>query len=59
MTRVLADTVIAQQRRRLHGRVGRITIDLDPTDDPTHGQQEFASSTATTTPGVICRCSPP
>jgi len=42
MTHVLADTVIAQQRRRLHRRVGRITIDLDPTDDPTHGQQEFA-----------------
>src|SRR2546428_552757 len=42
MTHVLADTVIAQQRRRLHGRVERITIDLDPTDDPTHGQQEFA-----------------
>jgi hypothetical protein len=38
----LADTVIAQQRRRLKGRVTRITIDLDPTDDPTHGQQEFA-----------------
>ena len=42
MTHVLADTVIAQQRRRLRGRVRRITIDLDPTDDPTHGQQEFA-----------------
>lgn len=42
MTHVLADTVIAQQRRRLHGRAARITIDLDPTDDPTHGQQEFA-----------------
>ncbi len=42
MTHVLADTVIAQQRRRLHGRAQRITIDLDPTDDPTHGQQEFA-----------------
>ncbi|HZM84712.1 MAG TPA: IS1380 family transposase [Candidatus Limnocylindrales bacterium] len=39
---VLADTVIAQQRRRRHGRATRITIDLDPTDDPTHGQQEFA-----------------
>ena len=38
----LADTVIAQQRRRLKGRVTRITLDLDPTDDPTHGQQEFA-----------------
>jgi hypothetical protein len=42
MTHVLADTVIAHQRRRLHGRATRITIDLDPTDDPTHGQQEFA-----------------
>jgi hypothetical protein len=42
MTHVLADTVIAQQRRRRHGRAARITIDLDPTDDPTHGQQEFA-----------------
>ena len=42
MTHVLADTVIAQHRRRLHGRAMRITIDLDPTDDPTHGQQEFA-----------------
>jgi DDE family transposase len=39
---VLADTVIAQQHRRLHGRARRITIDLDPTDDPTHGQQELA-----------------
>ena len=42
MTHVLADTVIAQQRRRLRGRATRITLDLDPTDDPTHGQQEFA-----------------
>src|SRR5712691_4291413 len=41
LTHGLADTVIAQQRRRLKGRVTRITIDLDPTDDPTHGQQEF------------------
>jgi hypothetical protein len=42
MTHGLADIVIAQQRRRLHGHVTRITLDLDPTDDPTHGQQEFA-----------------
>ena len=42
MTHALADTVIAQQRRRRRGRAQRITIDLDPTDDPTHGQQEFA-----------------
>ena len=41
MAHGLADTVIEQQRRRLEGRAARITIDLDPTDDPTHGQQEF------------------
>ena len=39
---MLADTVIEHHRRRLKGRATRITIDLDPTDDPTHGQQEFA-----------------
>ena len=38
----LARTVIAPHRRRLHGRARRITIDLDPTDDPTHGQQELS-----------------
>jgi hypothetical protein len=38
----LADVVIGHHRRRLRGRARRITIDLDPTDDPTHGQQEFA-----------------
>jgi hypothetical protein len=43
MGHVLADTVIAHHRRRLKGRATRITIDLDPTDDPTHGQQEFSS----------------
>ena len=41
MAHVLADTVIDHHRRRLKGRATRITIDLDPTDDPTHGQQEF------------------
>jgi DDE family transposase len=38
----LARTVIAHHRPRLHGRARRITIDLDPTDDPTHGQQELS-----------------
>src|SRR5260370_20345084 len=42
MTEALADRVIERHRQRLHGRARRITIDLDPTDDPTHGQQEFA-----------------
>src|SRR6266446_895242 len=41
MGHVLADTVIEHHRRRSKGRATRITIDLDPTDDPTHGQQEF------------------
>jgi hypothetical protein len=41
MAYALADTVIETHRRRLKGRATRITIDLDPTDDPTHGQQEF------------------
>jgi hypothetical protein len=38
----LADLVIEQHQRRLRGRARHITIDLDPTDDPTHGQQEFS-----------------
>jgi hypothetical protein len=42
MADTLADTVLAHHRRRLRGRARRITIDMDPTDDPTHGQQEFA-----------------
>ena len=40
--RTLAATVIAHHQQRLQGRAQRITIDLDPTDDPTHGQQAFA-----------------
>jgi Transposase DDE domain group 1 len=42
MSETLADSVIERHRKRLHGRASRITIDLDPTDDPAHGQQEFA-----------------
>jgi hypothetical protein len=39
----LMDVVIEQNRKRLGARrVRRITIDLDPTDDPTHGQQQLA-----------------
>jgi hypothetical protein len=41
MAHVLADTVIEQQRRWRKGRATEITVDLDPTDDPTHGQQEL------------------
>jgi hypothetical protein len=38
----LAERVIERHRRRLGSRVKRITIDLDGTDDPTHGQQQGA-----------------
>lgn len=37
----LADTVVERHRRRLRGRAKRITIELDPTDDPTHGAQQL------------------
>ena len=41
MGNVLADRVIERHRKRLRGRVRRITIDMDPTDDPTYGQQQL------------------
>ena len=37
----LAETVVERHRRRLKRKVKRITIDLDPTDDPTHGVQQL------------------
>ncbi|MGH3118861.1 MAG: IS1380 family transposase, partial [Gaiellales bacterium] len=37
----LATAVIARHQRRLHSRARQITIDLDPTDDPTHGAQQL------------------
>jgi hypothetical protein len=42
MGNALADTVIKRQRQRLRGRARRITIELDPTDDPTHGAQQLS-----------------
>jgi len=43
LTQTLAEVVIGSHQARLaHTRVRRITLDLDPTDDPTHGQQELA-----------------
>jgi hypothetical protein len=41
MAEALADAVIERHRQRLHGRARLITIDLDPTDDPTHGAQQL------------------
>lgn len=42
MGNALADTVIARHRKRLKGRAKRITVELDPTDDPTHGAQQLS-----------------
>jgi hypothetical protein len=41
MSEALADTVIKRHRRRRR-KVKRITIDLDPTHDPTHGGQQLS-----------------
>jgi Transposase DDE domain group 1 len=41
MGEALADAVLERHRRRLHGRARLITLDLDPTDDPTHGAQQL------------------
>ena len=41
MGRSLESFVIARHKKRRGRKVRRITIDLDPTDDPTYGQQQF------------------
>ena len=38
----LAESVIARHAKRLGCRARRVTIDLDPTDDPTHGAQQLS-----------------
>lgn len=42
MAEVLAETVIRRHAQRLGRKVRQITLDLDPTDDPTHGAQQLA-----------------
>jgi len=42
MADTLADVVIEHHADRLHGKARRITIDMDPTDDPTHGAQQLS-----------------
>jgi hypothetical protein len=42
MAETLADVVIEHHARRLRGKARRITIDMDPTDDPTHGAQQLS-----------------
>jgi hypothetical protein len=41
MGKALADVVIEHQRRRRHGHARHITLELDPTGDPTHGGQQL------------------
>jgi hypothetical protein len=38
----LAESVIARHAKRLGGHARRVTIDLDPADDPTHGAQQLS-----------------
>jgi hypothetical protein len=38
----LASSVIERHAKRLDGRARLVTIDLDPTDDPTHGAQQLS-----------------
>ncbi len=41
ISEALAASVIERHAQRLRGRAHRVTIDLDPTDDPTHGAQQL------------------
>jgi Transposase DDE domain group 1 len=42
LSEALAACVIQRHAQRLRGRVHRVTLDLDPTDDPTHGAQQLS-----------------
>jgi hypothetical protein len=42
MGEALATSVIERHAKRLHGHARFVTIDLDPTDDPTHGAQQMS-----------------
>ena len=42
MAAALAESVIERHATRLHHRARLVTIDLDPTDDPTHGAQQLS-----------------
>jgi len=42
MSEALAASVIQRHAQRLRHRVRRVTVDLDPTDDPTHGAQQLS-----------------
>lgn len=42
MGEALASSVIERHAERLRGCARRVTLDLDPTDDPTHGAQQLS-----------------
>ncbi|MCP5031816.1 MAG: IS1380 family transposase, partial [Actinomycetia bacterium] len=42
LVETIADAVIDRHRRRLGRRAKTVTLDFDPTVDPTHGQQAFS-----------------
>jgi hypothetical protein len=42
LSEALAASVIQRHAERLRHRVRRVTVDLDPTDDPTHGAQQLS-----------------
>ena len=42
LVETIADAVLARHRRRLGRRAKVVTLDFDPTVDPTHGQQAFS-----------------
>ena len=41
MGKALLETVLSRHKRRLGRKAKKIVLDFDPTDDRTHGQQEF------------------
>jgi hypothetical protein len=42
LSEALAASVLQRHAQRLRRRVRRVTLDLDPTDDPTHGAQQLS-----------------
>lgn len=42
MSQALVETVLRRHKRRLGRKAKKIILDFDPTDDRTHGQQEFS-----------------
>jgi hypothetical protein len=55
MSEALARSVLRRHAKRLRRRAYRVTIDLDPTDDPTHGAQQLRFLMGITTAGAIYR----